>query len=73
MIPYKKPNLIVGILFIYTTGMYLYFFPKNTEMDSTEKWLIVAVSYILLIILWFVLRRKKSIRDKYKDNSSHKQ
>lgn len=64
MIPYKKHKLIVGTLFVYMTGMYLYFFPRNTEMSDVEKWMIVVVSYVLLVILWFVLKHRDKLRKK---------
>ena len=64
---YKKHTLIVSLLFVYMTEMFFYFFPRNTEMSETEKWLIVAVSYVLLIILWFTLRQKYRLRKKNED------
>ena len=64
---YKKHTLIVSLLFVYMTGMFFYFFPRNTEMSETEKWLVVAVSYVLLIILWFTLRQKYRLRKKNED------
>lgn len=67
MIPYKKHKLIVGLLFVYMTGMYVYFFPRNNEMSDVEKWAIVAVSYLLLVILWFVLKRRDHLRNKRED------
>ncbi len=70
MIPYKKHKLIVGLLFVYMSGMYIYFFPRNNEMSDVEKWAIVAVSYLLLVILWFVLKRRDRLRDKYKDDAN---
>ncbi len=67
MIPYKKHKLIVGLLFVYMTGMYIYFFPRNNEMSDVEKWAIVAVSYLLLVVLWFVLKRRDRLRSKHED------
>ncbi len=60
----KKHNLVVGLLFAYTTGMYIYFFPRNSELSTTEKWAIIAASYIILIILWFVMRGRDRLRKK---------
>ena len=68
MIPYKKHKLIVGLLFVYMTGMYIYFFPRNNEMSDVEKWAIVAVSYLLLVILWFVLKRRDTLRSRREDD-----
>ena len=62
MIPYKKHKLIVGLLFVYMTGMFLYFFPRNNEMSNGEKWAVVAFSYLLLVILWFVLKKRDRLR-----------
>jgi hypothetical protein len=64
MIPYKKHKLIVGLLFVYMTGMFVYFFPRNAEMSNTEKWATVGVSYALLVILWFVLKQRDKLRNK---------
>lgn len=67
MIPYRKHKLIVGLLFVYMTGMFAYFFPRNNEMSDAEKWTVVAVSYLLLVILWFVLKRRDRLRSKHED------
>lgn len=67
MIPYKKHKLIVGLLFVYMTGMFVYFFPRNNEMSEVEKWVMVGVSYLLLVILWFVLKKRDSLRNKRDD------
>ena len=68
MIPYKKHKLIVGLLFVYMTGMFIYFFPRNNEMSEVEKWVMVGVSYLLLVILWFVLKKRDRLRRKREDD-----
>lgn len=68
----RKSNLLTAILFIYTTIMYIYLFPRNHEMSDTKKWVIVAISYAVLVILWFVLRRRETLREKReKENYTH--
>lgn len=68
----RKSNLLTAILFIYTTIMYIYLFPRNHEMSDTKKWVIVATSYAVLVILWFVLRRRETLREKReKENYTH--
>lgn len=59
---FKNHNTIIALLFIYTTCMYIYLFPRNHEMSDTKKWTIVITSYLLLLILWFVLRRRNRLR-----------
>ncbi len=73
MIPYQKHRLIVGLLFVYMTGMFLYFFPRNNEMSETEKWLIVAVSYALLVVLWFTLKQRDRLRKKREDELNNQE
>ncbi len=58
----KNPNITVAILFIYTTCMYIYLFPRNQEMSDNEKWTIIGVSYAALVVLWFLLRRRSKMR-----------
>lgn len=58
----KNPNITIAILAIYTAIMYIYLFPKNTEMSNTEKWITVGISVGILILLWFLLRRRNRLR-----------
>ena len=60
----KNPNITVAILAVYTAGMYIYLFPKNTEMTNNEKWATIGVSVVILVLLWVLLRRKSKLRQK---------
>lgn len=61
-------------LLVYTTAMAAYFLPKNTEISDTEKWVTFGASYVIVGLLWYVLRlkeqrlekRNKEIEDMYK-------
>lgn len=64
---YKKSVLLPLILFLYTTVMAVYFLPRNSEISSTEKWLTVAGSYVIITLLWFVLRKKEQLAER-RDN-----
>ena len=63
----KNPNITIAILAIYTAVMYIYLFPKNTEMSNTEKWTTVGISAVMLILLWFLLRRRNKLRKERED------
>ncbi len=64
---YKKSVLLPLILFLYTTVMAVYFLPRNSEISSTEKWLTVVGSYVIIALLWFVLRKKEQLAER-RDN-----
>ena len=63
----KNPNVTIDILAIYTAVMYIYLFPRNTEMSNTEKWITVGVSAVMLLLLWFLLRRRNKLRKERED------
>lgn len=61
---YRKSTWMPLILFIYTTAMAIYFLPKNTEISSLEKWGTIGASYVIIALLWFVLRKKEQMLEK---------
>ena len=69
----KNPNTTIALLAIYTAIMYIYLFPRNTEMSNTEKWITVGVSVIMLILLWFLLRRRNKLRKEREDDMKKNQ
>lgn len=72
----KNPNVTVAILAVYTAIMYIYLFPKNTEMSNAEKWATVGASAVILVVLWFLLRRRNKLRkereEDIRNNTSQK-
>jgi hypothetical protein len=62
MAKFKRYQTIPGFLFVYTTVMAICFLTKNGEMSSTEKWITFGVSYVIIILLYFVLRRKERLK-----------
>lgn len=58
----KNPKITIAILAIYTAIMYIYLFPKNTEMTTAEKWATVAASAVMLVVLWFLLHRRSKLK-----------
>ena len=58
----KNPNITVAVLAVYTAAVYIYFFPRNNEMSTTEKWLTVGASVVMLALLWVLLRRRAKLR-----------
>ena len=58
----KNPNITIAVLAAYTAIMYLFLFPRNTEMSNTEKWITVGVSVVVLALLWILLRYRNKLR-----------
>lgn len=52
-------------LLVYTTAMAAYFLPKNTEISDTEKWVTFGASYLIVALLWYVLRLKEKQMERY--------
>ena len=71
---FKKSTWMPLALLVYTTAMAIYFLPKNSEISDTEKWVTFGASYVIVGLLWYVLRlkerrlekRNKEIEDTYK-------
>ena len=40
------------------------FFPKNSEVSDTEKWVTFGFSYVIIALLWYVLRLKEKRMEK---------
>ena len=58
----KNPNITIAVLAAYTAIMYLFLFPRNTEMSNIEKWITVGVSVVVLALLWILLRYRNKLR-----------
>lgn len=63
----KKSIALPGALFIYTTIMAAYFIPRNHEMSSNEKWITVTVSYLIIVLLWWVLNKREKMAQRRED------
>lgn len=62
----KKYILLPSLLFVYVTIMAIMFLPKNHFMPLSEKIIIVLISYAIIIVLYFVLKKKEKYREKDK-------
>ena len=63
----RKSTWLSLALFAYMTIMAFYFLPKNTELDTTRKWLTLGAGYLIVLVLWLVMRKKENMRRKHWD------
>ena len=69
---FKKSTWMPLALLVYITGMALYFLPKNSEVSDTEKWVTFGASYLIIGLLWIVLRAKeKRMEQRNKEIEKH--
>ena len=69
---FKKSTWMPLALLVYTIGMALYFLPKNSEVSDTEKWVTFGASYLIIGLLWIVLRAKeKRMEQRNKEIEKH--
>lgn len=62
----KKHILLPAALLIYMVGMAILAYPKYREQGNWNEYLlVVGIGLLLPILLFFVLKRRKRIRDKF--------
>lgn len=60
----RKSTWLTLALFIYVSAMAVYFLPRNTEISDTEKYITVGAAYVIVLVLWFVLRKKEKFKER---------
>ena len=68
----KSTGLTVALL-IYVSATAAYFLPRNTEISNTEKYITVIASYVIVLVLWLVLRKKEELQRKRRDEDRTEQ
>lgn len=65
----RKSTKIAVAFLIYISVTAAYLLPRNTEIDRIEKYFTIAGAYVVVLLLWWVLRKKEQIRERYEKNS----
>ncbi|MBQ8225343.1 MAG: hypothetical protein IJZ86_08350 [Bacteroides sp.] len=61
----KKSTALPLALLIYISATAAYLLPRNTELSTTEKWVTIGVAYLIVLVLWLLLRKKESMARKH--------
>ncbi len=61
---FKRSVWLPLFLLVYTTGMAIYFLPRNTEISNTEKYATIGLAYVIIGLLWFLLRKKEQMAER---------
>lgn len=69
---YRKSTWLPVALLVYVTAMAVYFIPRNTEISDMEKYMTVGLSYVIIALLWIVLRQKEKAQEKREHDLQNK-
>ena len=64
---FKKSTGLTVALLIYVSTTAAYFLPRNTDISDTEKYVTVIASYVIVLVLWLVLRKKEELQRKRRE------
>ena len=70
---FKKSTGLTVALLIYVSATAAYFLPRNTEISNTEKYITVIASYVIVLVLWLVLRKKEEFQRKRREEDRTEQ
>lgn len=59
----RKSVWLPVVLLMYTTAMAIYFIPRNTGVSDVEKYATLGLSYVIIALLWLVLRKKERMQE----------
>ena len=67
----KKSTWVTLALLIYVSVTAAYLLPRNTEVSDTEKYITLAISYVIVFILWLVLRHKEKLQQRRREEEHY--
>ena len=67
----KKSTWVTLALLIYVSVTAAYLLPRNTEVSDTEKYITLAISYVIVVILWLVLRQKEKLQQRRREEEHY--
>ena len=70
---FKKSTGLTVALLIYVSATAAYFLPRNTEISNTEKYITVIASYVIVLVLWLVLRKNEKLQRKRREEDRTEQ
>lgn len=60
----KKSSALSLALLIYISATAAYFLPRDSEISVAEKYVTVFASYVIVLLLWLVLRHKEHRKER---------
>jgi hypothetical protein len=70
-IKYRRSTWITVALLIYVTATAIYLLPHNLMETSKEKIYTLIVSYVIVVVLCLVLRKKENVHKQKENNNTN--
>lgn len=67
----RKSTWVTVALLVYVSVTAAYLLPRNTEISQMEKYITLAVSYIIVLALWLVLRKKEQLQQQRREKEHY--
>ena len=68
----RKSTWIISALLIYNTAIAFYFLVYLDRENTNEEYLTILFSYVIVIALGFLLRRKETLQRRREDEINNK-
>lgn len=68
----KKSTGVALALLVYVSVTAAYLLPRNTEISNMEKYVTLAVSYVIVFVLWLVLKQKEKLQQRRREDEHYK-
>ena len=65
----KKSTRLALAFLVYVSITAAYLLPRNTEISQMEKYVTVIISYVIVFVLWLVLRKKEELQRKRREEN----
>ncbi len=59
----RKSTKVAVAFLIYVSATAAYLLPRNTEIGRSEKYFTLAGAYVIVALLWWVLRKKERLKE----------
>lgn len=69
----KKSTWLSLAMLVYISAMAVYFLPRNTEISDTEKYVTLGAAYVIVVVLWIVLRKKEQYKERREKEDHYSQ
>lgn len=64
----KKSTGVTLALLVYVSVTAAYLLPRNTTTSDLEKYITLGASYLIVLVLWFVLKKKEKMQQQRRED-----